>query len=192
MKIEANTKALVYKAIKDIDPKLRNEITKLLPEEDRVDISTFLEKVDKLAKEEKDEKRKKQLMLIGAAVATVVVIGAAIYFAPVIVAACSTGGVAGTAATATASHTAATTAAAHVVNSATVAHAGGTASLMGVVHHQIAFGLTKTMQWWKDWLAASPSKVLQSLSKSVTDRTSIATIINTITKEGYTAPTCPV
>ncbi|MFA6988930.1 MAG: hypothetical protein WC197_02570 [Candidatus Gastranaerophilaceae bacterium] len=173
MNIEANTKALVRKALKDVDPKLREDITALLPEEDRVDISKFLEKVDKLAKEEKDAKRKKQLLLIAAGVATLVGVGALAYIAAPAFA--GTGVV---------------SSAASVVNSAGVAHSVGSSLLTGLAKSSIniAFGMCTHYMHIKEAMLASSYSPLYRHASELTDNTPLATIRDWFTEAGEYMP----
>jgi len=71
------------KYYKDIVP----EITKLLPENEQIDLKDFLAKVDELAKHEKDDKRKKKLIKAGLIIAGTIAAGALVYYAgPTVVA----------------------------------------------------------------------------------------------------------
>lgn len=71
------------KYYKDIVP----EITKLLPSDEQINIKDFMQKVQELAKNEKDAKRKKTIIKAGVAVAGTLALGAgAYYFGPQIVA----------------------------------------------------------------------------------------------------------
>lgn len=64
------------KYYKDIVP----EITKLLPEDEQINLKDFLSKVDDLVKNEKDTKRKKAILTAAAVVAGTAIAAAAIYY----------------------------------------------------------------------------------------------------------------
>lgn len=159
MNIEANTKALVANALKDIDdPRLRDEMKALLPEDTRVDLSKFLEIVNKKAQEEKNEKRKKRLLLIAGLVAAVVTAGAIAYIAAPTILASGSAASLGTTSIATT---------AHAVNSATMAHASGSTSLMSA----LAFGFTKTISDLIELMRKDSNPAVRALSSKVTSST---------------------
>lgn len=161
--IEKNTKALVRCALKDVDPKIRDEITSLLPEEDQSDLSVFLAKVDKLAKEEKDAKRKKQLLIAAGVVATVVTVGAIAY-------------VAAPALLATSGTAIASTSALSTVSSANVANSAGSLNLLNAMHtinKIVSFGLSSTMEKYKKWCENSGWSKLEAIARKITESTTI-------------------
>jgi len=164
LNIESNTKALVRNVLKTADPLLRAEITSLLPEEDKVDVSKFLAKVDKLAKEEKDAKRRKQLLLIAAVVATVVTAGAIAYVAaPALLGAGAATATAGVGVTSSAAITA--------VNSAGMAQATGSSLLMKSAVGLISFGLSSSVRNKRDRLKSSGIEALKELASKITEST---------------------
>ncbi len=64
------------KYYKDIIP----EITKLLPDDEQFNLKDFMQKVETLAKQEKDSKRKKTIIKAGVAVAGTLAVGACVYY----------------------------------------------------------------------------------------------------------------
>lgn len=170
LNIEANAKALVRNVLRNADPLLREEIKSLLPEEDMADISKFLEKVDKQAKEEKDAKRKKQLLLIAAAIAAVVTAGAIAYVAaPALLGAGATGAAASTGISSSA-------VALNAVHSATIYQATGSALLKNSAISLISFGLNQTMQALKDRLRRDSNPALYALASRITVSTTPADV----------------
>jgi len=142
-----------------------------------MDVSKFLEKIDTMAKEEKDAKRRKQLLLIAAVVATVVTAGTIAY-----VAAPALLGAGASAATAGAGLTSSATIAA--VHSAGMSQATGSALLMNNAVRLISFGLSSTMQHYKDMLASSHVAALERVAARINNSTTETEVLRWIAEAG--------
>lgn len=180
MNINANAKALVRNVLRTADPLLRDEIMSILPDEDKLDASEFLEKVDRLMKEEKNSQRKQQLFLVAAAVAAIVTAGT---IAPALI---GSSGVATAAATASAGNSTAAISPAvfNAIHSAGIVHATGSSLLAHKAEKVISFGFSRSIESLRDKLKHDSNPALWALAYKVSTGTTESDIANWVSAAG--------